>query len=286
MCSPHVARVIRERIQREGRPAVASRRNFLKLGSAALGAVALGGLMPNRVARAQSMGQVIDMSHIFGTVVATYVPDTGPSRSSVVTVENDGFYIQQWTFEEHTGTHMDIPAHFIAGAETVDNYDPQVYFSPAVVIDIAARAEENPDTELTVDDLMAWESANGEIPAGALVCMYSGWESRWNDVAAFRNADDDGVMHFPGFRGDAAAFLVEERDIHGIAVDTLSLDNGPSATFDTHYTILGAGKYGIENVANMAMLQGQNAMVFVGIPRWEAGSGGPCRVLALISDEM
>jgi kynurenine formamidase len=111
--------------------------------------------------------------------------------------------------------------------------------------------------------------------------MYSGWESRWNNSDDFRNADDDGVMHFPGFHGDAAAFLVEERDIHGIAVDTLSLDYGPSSTFDTHFTILGAGKFGLENVANLAMLKDRQATVIVGVPRWEGGSGGPCRVLAL-----
>ena len=280
MCDAHVAKVVRERIQREGLPGV-SRRNFLRLGGLVTAAAAVSrfAVAPTRAQDAAQ--EVIDLSHVFRINPPTYVPTDVPSKTTLVTVENDGFYIQQWTFGEHTGTHVDIPAHFIPDGETVDVYSPQLLVSPAVVIDIAARAEENPDTELTVEDIMAWESANGEIPVGALVCMYSGWDTRYDSVEEFRNADDAGVMHFPGFHPDAATFLVEERDIHGIAVDTLSLDNGPSATFSTHVTILGAGKYGVEGVANLAQLIDRQATVIVGVPRWEDGSGGPARILAL-----
>jgi kynurenine formamidase len=228
------------------------------------------------------MGSVMDLSHVFSPDVPTYSGTPGASRVDQVTVEANGFYIQEWTFAEHTGTHMDIPAHFIADGETVDNYPVELFVSPAVVIDISAKAADNPDATLDVADIEAWEAENGELPAGALVCMYSGWESRWASSDEFRNADADGVMHFPGFSGEAAEFLVTERDIHGIAVDTLSLDPGPSATFDVHYTILGAGKYGVENVANLSQLMGMSANVVIGVPRWEEGSGGPCRVLAMV----
>jgi kynurenine formamidase len=89
-------------------------------------------------------------------------------------------------------------------------------------------------------------------------------------------------MHFPGFHGDAAKWLVEERDIVGIGVDTLSLDHGASTTFDTHLTILPAGKYGLENLRNLSVLMGKAATIMVGIPRYQNGSGGPCRVLAMV----
>lgn len=287
MCSPKVAQVVSERVKKEGLPAL-SRRNFLKLGgmAAAAGLVTAHGLVLPRRARAQEMMNVVDLTHVFNVNPPTYVPGVVPSKTTRVSVENDGFYIQDWNFSEHTGTHLDIPAHFIADGETVDNYAVGLFVSPAVVIDISAKAAENPDAELDVADIEAWESANGEIPAGALVCMYSGWESKYGDVEAFRNADADGVMHFPGFSAAAAEFLVTQRDIHGIAVDTLSLDNGPSTTFDVHYTILGAGKYGVENVANLGMIKDSMATVVVGVPRWEDGSGGPCRVLAMTGESM
>ena len=282
MCSPKITEMVKERLQREGLPSM-SRRNFLRLA----GAGAAGGLIAPRLtlarpARLQEMGQVVDLTHVFGTNVPTYVLSDTATREDTVTVANDGFYIQRWSFGEHTGTHVDIPAHFIEDGETVDNYPADLLVSTAVVIDIAARAEEDPNTMLTVEDIEAWESENGEIPPGALVAMYSGWETKWNDIAAFRGDPGDGSLNFPGFHPDAAAFLVEERDIHGIAVDTLSLDNGPSATFDVHYTILGAGKYGVENVANLAQLKDTLATVIVGVNRWEEGSGGPARVLALL----
>jgi kynurenine formamidase len=283
MCSPEIAKVVAERIKKEGKPKV-SRRNFLKLGGlTAAGLAVAHSISPVRRAYAQDMAEVVDLSHIFSVEVPVYVLGVTPTKMDRVTVANDGFFIQDWNFSEHTGTHCDIPAHFIEDGETVDNYPANLLVSPAVVIDISAKAAEDPDALVLPEDLQAWESENGEIPPGALVCMYSGWESRWPDTEQFRNADADGVMHFPGFSGDAATWLVEERDIHGIAVDTLSLDNGPSATFDVHYTICGAGKYGIENVANLAQLMGKQATVVLGVPRWESGSGGPCRVLAMVS---
>ena len=283
MCFEHIAQVVSERYKKES-PSSSSRRNFLKTGAALAAASATGiQIARPQIARAQDMmGQVIDLSHVFLTEVPTYLPDATPTRETVVSVENDGFFIQQWSFGEHTGTHIDAPGHFVADGETIDVYPADLLVSPAVVLDISARAAEDPDAMLMVDDILAWEAEFGELPAGALVCMYSGWDERWPDIEAFRNADADGVMHFPGFSGEAAEFLVTERDIHGIAVDTLSLDIGSSSTFDTHLTILSAGKYGIENIANLTAIMGSTSTVVVGVPRWEGGSGGPCRILAMI----
>lgn len=283
MCSRDVAKTVRDRIEKEGLPSL-SRRSFLRLGGLAAAGSAMFTAMNTAVlTRAQEMsGEVIDLSHVFGTSIPTYLLGEGPVREDFVTVEKDGFYIQKWSFGEHAGTHVDIPAHFIADAVTVDNYPAELLVGPAVVIDISAKAAEMDDATVDVADIEAWESANGPIPAGALVLMYSGWDARWNEPEKFRNADADGVQHYPGFSAEAATFLVEQRDIRGIGVDTLSLDIGASATFDVHYIILGAGKYGIEGLANLAAIKDRQATVFVGVPRWEEGSGGPARVLAVV----
>lgn len=282
MCSPKVARCVQERVRREGLPSV-SRRNFLQMGAVgALGALAASLVRTGGVARASEMMEVVDLSHVFGTTIPTYLPDEKPKREDYVTVEKDGFYIQRWTYTEHAGTHVDIPAHFIADGETADMYPAQLLVGTAVVIDISAKAAQNADATLDMSDVEAWESANGKIPEGAIVFMYSGWESRWDDPIAFRNADANDVQHYPGFDAEAAIFLIEERKINGVGVDTLSLDFGASTTFDAHYAILGRGKFGIENVANLKQIMGRQATVVVGLPRWEKGSGGPARVLALV----
>jgi kynurenine formamidase len=90
------------------------------------------------------------------------------------------------------------------------------------------------------------------LPAGCCVALHSGWgELAISDPARFIGRDIAGDMHFPGFSPDAAAWLLKERDVAGIAVDTLSLDNGPSQDFLTHRLWLPSGRWGLENVANL-----------------------------------
>ncbi len=286
MCSPLIARFVQERIKRQGRPVVksgVSRRDFLRIGglTAAGVAVSAGLTLPTR---AQSAMRVIDLTQPLTDTTPTFPAFEPPLRETLFTVEDNGFYVQKWSFAEHSATHMDAPGHFVAEGALVDELDPANFIAPLVVIDVAARAEEDADTLLTPDDIMAWESANGEIPAGAFVAMYSGWETKYSDVAAFRGTDDAGGLHFPGLHPDAVTMLVEERDIVGMGVDTLSLDNGPSATFDSHYALLGAGKYGLENLKLADAVGVANAMIFVGIPLYQQGSGGPCRVLAVVNE--
>jgi kynurenine formamidase len=284
MCSHDIEKHVRERISREGLPTF-TRRHLLKLGGGAAAGLAVAAAPMARVAAkpaAQGMPSVIDLSHVYGVEMPTYSPGESPMREATVTVEENGFFIQLWTLYEHSGTHMDFPAHFIADAATVDEYDVAPLYSPVVVIDVSAQAEADPDYMVSLADIEAYEAERGEIPQGAVVMMYSGWDTRWSDSEAFRNADADGVMHFPGFGIEAVTWLIENRAIHGVGVDTLSLDPGNSATFDVHYGLLGAGLFGIENVANLAAIKDMDGvMVVAGIPRWEASGGGPARILAI-----
>lgn len=292
MCSPKIEQIVRERIAREGKPQI-SRRNLLKFGGLTAAGLAVAGAGPARRLAAQDatpemamMGsgtRLIDLSHVFGVDMPTFTPGETPTREDYLTVAENGYFIQLWTLYEHAGTHMDFPAHFVEGATMVADYPVEPLLSPAVVIDISAKAEADPDATLSLEDVEAYEAANGEIAEGSVVMMYSGWDTRWNDVEAFRNADAEGVLHFPGFGIDAVDFLIGERNINGIGVDTLSLDPGNSTTFDVHYAICGSDKYGIEGVANLSSLLGMSgARVICGIPRWEGSGGGPTRVLALV----
>ena len=274
MCNAHVARAVRERINREGLPS-ASRRSFLKVGSI----LAAGAALAPHTARADMPEpSLVDLTHAFTTDFPVFPGGPQAARETLVTVEEDGYYIQRWNFAEHTGTHMDFPGHFIADGLRTDTYPVEMLMGPAVVIDIAARAEDDADTMVRVDDLQSWEMANGEIPEGAFVMMYSGWE---HHIGTQAYLGDDSGLHFPGFSAEASQWLVDERSIHGIGVDTLSIDHGPSATFDTHFIILGAGLLGIENVANLSAIMDAQATVICGIPRYEEGSGGPARILAM-----
>ncbi len=258
-----------------------TRRSLLKGGAAVGAAAAASALLPAVPALATPpvRRHTQDLTHVFRDGFPVY-GFSNPSRSTLVTVPDDGFYAQQWTFAEHSGTHLDAPGHFVEGNRLADELRPEELIVPIVVIDVSARAAVDPDTEVTPDDLIAFERGNGRIPRNALVCMYSGWERFVGDEDAYRGTDAGGVFHFPGFGIEAAEWLLTHRDIAGIGVDTLSLDPGPSTTFDVHFAVLGADKYGVENLANLATIPPHRASAFVGLVPWEQGSGGPCRVIA------
>jgi len=186
---------------------------------------------------------------------------------------------------EHGGTHMDAPIHFAEGKRTTDQVPLSSLIGPAAVIDVRADATANRDYRLSVADLQAWETAHGRLPAGAIVVMNSGWGEFWPDKKTYLGNDkpgDVGNLHFPGFSKEAAEFLVHQRDIAAIAVDTPSIDYGQSSDFIVHRIINGADKPGFENVANVDKLPPAGA-TFVALPiKIEGGSGGPARIIAVL----
>ena len=196
-------------------------------------------------------------------------------------VEEDGWGAHELRFAEHTGTHLDAPAHFFADGATTELLPVSRFVAPLVVVSIAERTGRVEDALLTVDELADWERRHGRIPEAAVVALHTGWEARLADPARFLNADASGVMHGPGFGRDAMEWLVHERSIAGAAIDTLSLDFGPSTTYEAHRVLLGAGRYGLENVANLATIPPSGATLVVGAPKHEGGTGGPARLLAL-----
>jgi kynurenine formamidase len=193
----------------------------------------------------------------------------------------DGFFANAWHVHEHSGTHVDAPLHFSGVGWSAAEIPQESLVVPAVVIDIRGRARRDPDTQVRMEDIRAWEKKHGRVPRGAAVLMWSGWEDRAGDQAAYRNMDDRRIMHFPGFSREAAAFLVKERAIGGIGVDTLSLDHGPSTDFGAHFAVLPANRWGIENLANLGRIPPRGATLFVGVPRVRGASGGPARIVAV-----
>jgi kynurenine formamidase len=112
--------------------------------------------------------------------------------------------------------------------------------------------------------------------------MLSGWGQHVGNSARFTGKDAAGVLHFPGFGVDAAEWLIKERKVVGLAVDTLSLDHGPSKDFKVHYAWLPSGRWGLENVANLDQVPASGATLVVGLAKVEGATGGPARLIALV----
>ncbi len=121
------------------------------------------------------------------------------------------------------------------------------------------------------------------MPDGAIVVMYSGWSRKWADYDAYKNEDDEGNMHFPGFSEEAAQFLVDERQIRGIGVDTLSVDAAAADGLPVHGIVNGSGKFHLENVADVHRLPAAGANLIVAPIKIQGGSGGQVRIFAVLT---
>ena len=190
-----------------------------------------------------------------------------------------------FTAPEHGGTHLDAPIHFFERGLTVDKIPARQLVAPAVVIDVTARTNANADYRLTVEDLRAWEAANGTIPSGAIVMLRSGWGKRYGDRKAYFGDDTPGAtdkLHFPSYGADAARILVNERRVGAIGVDTPSIDYGQSSDFIVHQIAAAGGVPGLENVANLESLPARGAWVVALPMKIGGGSGGPLRIIALL----
>jgi len=222
----------------------------------------------------------LNLTYTLGEDFPAFTPGEEAVRRPGTTIENDGYYLQRWDIYEHTGTHVDAPAHFNPDGRYASELTADELMVPAVVVDIARRAASDPDTVVTVADLRNHERRHGRIEGGAAVLMYSGWGSKVADPDAYRGTDTAGVLHFPGFSADACEWLIRRRRVRALGVDTLSIDPGNSATFATHKILNGAERYGIENLANLDRLPRSGAHISVGVVPFKEGSGGPAKVLA------
>ncbi|MEY8839854.1 cyclase family protein [Cribrihabitans sp. XS_ASV171] len=258
-----------------------SRRSFFKGGAALAAGAAISQTVAAPPALAAGHGGVVDMTHVYDGDFPTYFGAPGFSAEQAFNFKEHGFNLVNMTINEHTGTHVDAPLHFSADGQSVDEIPVSNLVCPLCVVHIHEKAANDPDAQVTPDDLRAWISANGEIPDGACVAMHSGWGAKTGSDQ-FRNADGDGTMHFPGFHVEAAQMLIEETGAVAIAVDTLSLDHGPSADFAAHYAWLPTNRYGIECLANLDKVPASGATLIVGAPAHRGGSGGPARIFAMV----
>jgi len=276
MCAPSIVEAVRGEV---------SRRSFLSVLGGSLTAVAIQAPVAAQqkpVRLEKGFRDVVDLTHTFSPRLPVFPAFKPVQIRAKFSREKDGFFANEITFDEHTGTHMDAPVHFVANTPTADRLPAERFVAPLAVVTIEARAAKDADAMVTVDDLLAWEKAHGRLPRGAFVAMRSGWDARIGNAARFLNKDAKGTMHAPGFSEEAARFLVAERDIVGAGVDTLSLDKAEAQKFVAHLALLGGGKYGVELIANLGGVPPAGATIIVGAPKHEGASGGPARVYALL----
>lgn len=202
---------------------------------------------------------------------------------TIATLEKDGVLSKAFSSPEHLGTHLDAPNHFEHNQPSVDRIASSQLFAPGVVIDVSAAASADADYRVSVADIRAFEAAHGPIPSGAVVLAHTGWSKFWNNPTRYRNQDVMSRMHFPGYSVEAARFLIDQRQVRGLGLDTMSVDYGLSRDFGVHHVLGKAGRYGLENLAHLEDLPPRGFYLFVAPMKIETGSGGPARVFAVIA---
>src|SRR5882672_5813983 len=221
---------------------------------------------------ATSFTGVVDLTHPMGRARVPSIHENSPVRAAGL-VQKDG--LRRISASTANNTNIDAPARLVRGMWTVDQ------IPPVTVLDVTSQARRNPDYEVSVEDIAQWEEIHGEIPAGAVVVARTGWGVRWASPKDYRNTDKKGVMHFPGYSGDAARFLVEGRAVLALGIDTLSVDPGSSKTLSVHEYTLAHSVYHLENVANLERVPDSGAVVVVAPMKLEGQVDGPVRILAL-----
>ena len=233
-------------------------------------------------------GSWIDLTHPFSSASIYWPTAAGFTMEEVAYGPTDGGYFyasNNFAAAEHGGTHLDAPIHFAEGRQTSDQIPLDQLIGPAIVVDVSDRV--SPDYLIGVDDLEEWEAQHGPIPDGAILLLRTGWDRFYGDRTQYLGTDATGpdavpLLHFPGLDPDAARWLVAERRIDAIGIDTPSIDYGQSTSFASHVALYEANIPGFENVTGLEQLPATGAFVIALPMKIAGGSGGPLRIVAFV----
>ena len=233
-----------------------------------------------KLAEPVKASRILDLSHPMSEEMP-YWPGGVPFKMDRLVDYDHGYRLHKYSMGENVGTHVDAPAHFIKDKRSIADIPLSSLVVPIARIDVSSKVIKNQDYQLSIEDLNAWEKEYGSIPKNALVVLDTGWHKKFTNPKEYINLDDQDIMHFPGY-GPEVAKLLAKREIAGIGIDTLSLDYGPSKTFDTHVAMLKANKYQIENMANLSALPPLGATAVIGVLPVKGGTQAQARIYALL----
>jgi kynurenine formamidase len=234
--------------------------------------------------------EVVDLSHAYDASTVFWPTEDGFRLEK----EHDGMTPGGWYYAsnrfstpEHGGTHIDAPIHFAKDHATVDAIPLERLIGPAALVDVSQACAKDRDYQVRVSDLEAWEAAHGRLPAGVIVLLKTGFARFWPNRDAYMGTNERGPegvakLHFPGLHPDAARWLVAERKVHAVGLDTPSIDDGQSKTFDAHRILFERDVPAFENVANLDRVPASGAQVIALPMKIQGGSGGPLRIIALV----
>ena len=234
-------------------------------------------------------GTYVDLSHDYSDQTVFWPTAESFKLDKVADgLTPQGYYYAANNFatSEHGGTHLDAPVHFAQGRWSVEQVPLEQLVADAVVIDVSAKSATQPDYQVTVEDLTAWETTHGLLH-NTHVLIRTDFSKRWPDAARYLGTAERGAgavanLHFPGLHPDAAKWLVANRKVKAVGIDTASIDYGQSTLYETHRTLYEHNIPGFENLTNLDRLPARGATVIALPMKIRGGSGAPLRAIAVV----
>ena len=235
-------------------------------------------------------GELVDLSHTYDSQTVYWPTAEGfQLRRDADGVTPAGYYYAANSFftSEHGGTHLDAPIHFAEGRQTVDKIPLDRLIGPAIVIDVTQQSERDADYQVTTEDFQRFEQQHGPIPADSIVLLRTGFSRRWPGTELYlgttlRGEEGARSLHFPGLHPDAARWIVANRPIRAIGIDTASIDHGPSTLFESHRALYERDIPAFENLTALDRLPVTGAYVIALPMKIGGGSGAPLRAVAIL----
>jgi kynurenine formamidase len=235
-------------------------------------------------------GEVVDLSHAYDAQ-AVFWPTAEPFRLEKVAdgITPAGYYYAANNFftSEHGGTHLDSPIHFAQGRQRVDEIPLDRLMGDAAVIDVTDAAQQKADYQVSPEAIVRWEAEHGALPANAILLIRTGFSARWPDAARYLGTAERGEaavakLHFPGLHPDAARWLIANRSVKAVGIDTASIDYGQSSLFETHRALFERDIPALENLTALDRLPPRGAVVIALPMKIRGGSGAPLRAVAIL----
>ena len=235
-------------------------------------------------------GELVDLSHTYDAETI-YWPNAErfELRKDAGGTTDAGYYYAANSFftAEHGGTHIDAPVHFAEAHQTTDEIPLERLIAPAVVVDVTAASERDADYLITVDDITGFEARHGAIAPGTILLFRTGFSTRWPDAERYLGTAERGEaatadLHFPGVSPEAAGWIVANRQVAAVGIDTASIDYGQSTLFETHRTLFAENIPAFENLAQLDRLPETGAYLIALPMKIGGGSGGPLRAVAVL----
>ena len=226
--------------------------------------------------------KIIDLSHLIDQNIPRWAGDPLIELETVANIAENKYYLRRFAMGEHSATHLNAPNTFAGDRPGIDSYQPNSLVVSAVVIDVREKVNQDWDYLLKIEDVLYWEKFNQTIPDHTMILIYTGWQDKWYYPKEFLPQDAKGQYHFPGCARETAEWLLTERKIAGMGIDTHGVDGGLDEDFMTNQLILHNQGLVLENLSNLHLLPAVNITLVIGILKLKNGSGSPASVLAFV----